>query len=86
MKLSIKTIQKISKISNLPYNELKIKFYHSNKLEGSTFELENISVLLEQKKVLDEHFAYDIIETKNSLELFDKVINTLGEPLDKYLL
>lgn len=29
---------------------------------------------------------YDVIETKNSLELFDKVINTLKESFDKYLL
>ena len=68
MKLSIKTIQKMSKISNSPYNDFKIEFlYHSNKLEGSTF-------------------SNDIVETKNSLELFDKVINSLEEPFDKYLL
>lgn len=87
MKLSIKTIQKMSKISNFSYNDLKIDFlYNSNKLEGSTFSKENISVLLEQKKVLGEHFVDDIVETKNSLELFDTVINTLEEPFDKYLL
>lgn len=87
MKLSIKTIQKMSKISNSPYNDFKIEFlYHSNKLEGSTFSKENISVLLEEKKVLGEHFVDDIVETKNSLELFDKVINSLEEPFDKYLL
>lgn len=87
MKISIDAIQKLSKISNSIYDELKIEFlYHSNKLEGSTFSKENISVLLEQKKVLGEHFVDDIVETKNSLDLFDKVINTLREPFDKYLL
>lgn len=87
MKLSIKIIKNISKNSNLLYKDFKIDFnYNSNKLEGSTFSKENISVLLEQKKVLGEHFVDDIVETKNSLELFDNVINTLGEPLDKYLL
>ncbi len=87
MKISIDTIQKMSKISNSIYDELKIEFlYHSNKLEGSTFDKENISVLLAQKKIIGEHFVDDIVETKNSLELFDKVITTLKEPLDKRLL
>ena len=87
MKLSIKIIKNISKNSNLLYKDFKIDFnYNSNKLEGSTFSNENISVLLEQKKVLGEHFVDDIVETKNSLELFDNVINSLEEPLDKYLL
>ena len=35
---------------------------------------------------MGEHFIDDVIETKNSLELFVKVIDTLGEPFDKYLL
>lgn len=87
MKLSIETINKIAKISNSIYDKLKIDFiYNSNKLEGSTFSKQNLSVLLEHKKVLGEHFVDDIIETKNSLELFDKVIDTLNEPLDKHLL
>ena len=87
MKISINTIQKMSKISNSIYDKLKIEFlYHSNKLEGSTFDKENISVLLDQKKIIGEHFVDDIVETKNSLELFDKVITTLNEPLDKHLL
>lgn len=77
----------MSKISNSVYDEFKIEFlYHSNKLEGSTFSKENISVLLEQKKVIGEHFVDDIVETKNSLELFDEVITTLKEPFDKHLL
>lgn len=51
MKLSIKIIKNISKNSNLLYKDFKIDFnYNSNKLEGSTFSKENISVLLEQKK------------------------------------
>ena len=55
-------------------------------LEGSTFSKENLIDLLEKKQVMGEHFLDDIIETKNSLELFDNVINTLKEPFDKYLL
>lgn len=87
MKISIKVIQKLSKIKNSLYDAIKIEYlYHSNKLEGSTFSKENLIDLLEQKQVVGEHFFDDVIETKNSLELFDKIIDTLNEPFDKYLL
>lgn len=87
MKVSCKTIQKLSKIKNSAYDAIKIEYlYHSNKLEGSTFSKENLIDLLEQKQVVGEHFVDDVIETKNSLELFDSVISSLNDPLDKYLL
>lgn len=83
----MKTIEKLSKISNSFYEDFKIEFlFHSNKLEGSTFTLENLQLLLEKKKISGEHFYDDVIETRNSLELFDKVIDSLGEHIDKYLL
>ena len=87
MKISITTMQKLSKIKNSAYDAIKIEYlYNSNKLEGSTFSKENLLDLLELKQVKGEHFLDDVIETKNSLELFDKVIDTLKEPFDKYLL
>ena len=80
-------MQKLSKIKNSVYDAIKVEYlYHSNKLEGSTFSKENLIDLLEQKQVNGEHFFDDVIETKNSLELFDTVINTLKEPFDRYLL
>ena len=87
MKISIDVIQKLSKINNSAYDAIKIEYlYHSNKLEGSTFSKENLIDLLEQKQVIGEHFLDDVIETNNSLELFDEVIKSLNEPFDKYLL
>lgn len=87
MKISIKTMQKLSKIKNSAYDAIKIEYlYHSNKLEGSTFSKDNLIDLLEQRQVVGEHFLDDVIETKNSLELFDNVINTLSSNFDKYLL
>lgn len=87
MKISVSVMKKLSKIRNSFYDAIKIEYlYHSNKLEGSTFSKENLIDLLEQKQVVGEHFLDDVIETKNSLDLFDKVINSLGKPLDKYLL
>lgn len=87
MKISIDVMQKLSKIKNSLYDAIKIEYlYHSNKLEGSTFSKDNLIDLLEKKQVSGEHFLDDVIETKNSLELFDKVIDTLKKPFDKYLL
>ena len=87
MKISINAMQKLSKIKNSAYEAIKIEYlYHSNKLEGSTFSKENLIELLELKQVKGEHFVDDIIETKNSLELFDNVIETLDQPFNKNLL
>lgn len=87
MKFNVKEIKRISAIKNSVYDDLKIEFlYHSNHLEGSTFSKENLEKLLVSKKVEGEHFLDDIIETRNSLNLFDKVINDCGEELDKFML
>lgn len=52
LKISINTMQKLSKIKNSVYDAIKIEYlYHSNKLEGSTFSKENLIDLLEQKQV-----------------------------------
>ena len=87
MRVDIKNIQRLYKIKNSVYNALKIDYlYNSNKLEGSTFIKDNLIDLLEQKQVVGKHFLDDVIETKNSLELFDFVISSLSDPFDKYLL
>lgn len=77
----------LSKITNSIYEDLKIEFlYHSNHLEGSTFSKDELEKLLTEKKVEGSHSLDDIIETKNSLEVFDQVINDSGEKLDKFML
>ncbi len=87
MKINVKEVQYLKKISNSFYDDIKIEFlYHSNKLEGSTFSEENLVDLLKQKQVVGEHFIDDVVETKNSIKLFDEVIDTLGNPIDKFLL
>jgi len=87
MKISIATMQKLSKIKNSVYDDIKIEYlYHSNKLEGSTFSMEQLNVLLEQQIVTGEHSVNDVQETINSLRLFDYVIQTLGEKLTSRLL
>ena len=72
---------------NSAYYDLKCKFnYYSNKIEGSTFTLENIIALMQYDTVEGKHSFDDVMETKNSLELFDFVIDTLSEPISKRLL
>lgn len=87
MKIFINTMQKLSKIKNSLYDDIKIEYlYHSNKLEGSTFNIEQLNILLEDNMVVGEHSINDVQETINSLELFDFVIGTLKEKLTDRLL
>ena len=87
MKINPKEIKLISSIKNSLYDDLKIEFlYHSNLLEGSTFTKENIEQLLFEKKVSGIHYLDDVIETRNSLNVFDIVINDCGKQLDKFML
>ena len=87
MKLNAKEIKRLSAIKNSVYDDLKIEFlYHSNHLEGSTFTKENLEKLLSLKKVEGEHYLDDVIETKNSLNVFDNVINDSDKKLDKFML
>ena len=87
MKISINTMQKLSKIKNSVYDDIKIEYlYHSNKLEGSTFNIHQLNVLLEENMIVGEHSVDDVQETINSLELFDFVVETLNEKLTDRLL
>ena len=87
MKINSKKIKYLSKITNSIYEDLKVEFlYHSNHLEGSTFTKEELDKLLNEKKVLGNHTIDDVIETRNSLEVFDQVINDSEDKLDKFML
>lgn len=87
MKINGKKMMYLSKITNSIYEDLKIEFlYHSNHLEGSTFSKDELDKLLTEKKVEGNHSLDDVIETRNSLEVFDQVINDSTETLDKFML
>lgn len=87
MKINSKQIKYLSKITNSLYDDLKIEFlYHSNHLEGSTFSKVELDKLLTEKQVLGNHSLDDVIETRNSLEVFDNVINDCDKNLDKLML
>lgn len=87
MKLNCKEMQYISKISNSLYDRIKVEFlYHFNHLEGSTFSKENLEKLITDNIVEGNHAIDDILETNNSLEIFDQVIKCSLDPLDKFTL
>lgn len=85
--LSVKDIQLLKGIPNSLYSILQTEFlFHSNKIEGSSFSLEQLNLLIDKRKVSGEHDWEDVIETKNSIELFDFMADTLGEPISKSLI
>ncbi len=87
MKIDSQTMKYLSKVSNAVYDDLKTQFlYHSNKLEGSTFNLEQLNILVDENKIIGEHSVDDVQETINSLKLFDFVVETLEEPLTEKIL
>ena len=87
MKITTKQIIYLKEISSPFYDEIKVEFlFHSNKLEGSTFDEEQLITLLTENKVQGEHSIDDVQETINSLKLFDFVIDTLEEELTPRLL
>ena len=87
MKITGGKMKYLSKITNSIYEDLKVEFlYHSNHLEGSTFSKEELDKLLNDKKVQGNHPLDDVIETRNSLEVFDQVIIDSEETIDKLML
>ena len=87
MKITTSAIQYLSKINNTIYDDLKVEFlYHSNKLEGSTFDEKQLNALLEENMVIGEHKKDDVQTTINSLEVFDIVVKTIEENLSPRLI
>ncbi len=87
MKITKKQITYLKEIASPFYDEMKVEFlFHSNKLEGSTFDEEQLITLLTENKVQGEHSIDDVQETINSLKLFDFVIDTLEAELTPRLL
>lgn len=87
MKISVPEFKILKKTPNSAYNDIKPEFlFHSNKLEGSTFSEDELIKLVEHGVVEGSHAFDDVMETKNSVDVFDFVIDTLGEPIDRDML
>lgn len=87
MKISLNQMKAMKAAPNSAYEIIKPEFlFHSNKLEGSTFSEVELVRLVEEGLVEGSHDLDDVLETKNSLSVFDYVVDTLGAPLSDELL
>ncbi|HIY83537.1 MAG TPA: Fic family protein [Candidatus Rubneribacter avistercoris] len=84
MRISIEHMKLLKKAPNSAYNDIMPEFlFHSNKLEGSTFSEAELEKLVESGLVTGSHTIDDVLETKNSIDAFGFVIDSLGDPIDK---
>lgn len=87
MKLSARQLRVLKSAPNSAYDLFKPEFlFHSNKMEGSTFSELELQRLVDEGIVLGQHTIDDVLETRNSLDVFDYVVDTLGEPLTHEML
>lgn len=85
--LNKESLMILKSIPNSLYEELKIQFlFHSNKIEGSTFTEKQLHWLLDKHIVDGSHDVNDVLETINSVELFEEVVSTLGEEITEELI
>lgn len=86
MLITKEIIQLLKNSPNSAYNELKAFLsFHTNKIEGSTFTKYEITELIENGYIDGKHSFDDVLETKNSLDLFDLMVDSLDEPLSESL-
>ena len=83
MKIIVDQMQLMKAAPNSAYEVIMPEFlFHSYKLEGSTFSEEELVKLVEQGLVEGSHDIDDVLETKNSVDVFNYVVDTLGRPVD----
>ena len=81
MKITVKEFQLLKSAPNSAYKAIMPEFLnHSNKLEGSTFSEDELVRLALDGKVQGDHSIDDVMETRNSIDVFGYVIDTLGQP------
>lgn len=77
-----KTLLYLKRSKHNLYDKIKTTFlFHSNKIEGSTFSVDQLDLLISEHKVSGTHDMEDVIETRNSVELFDYIVDTAEEKL-----
>ena len=87
MIISANKMQTLKAAPNSAYEVILPEYlYQSNKIEGSTFTLVQIDTFYATNRVTGDHDFDDIIETKNSFKMFDRMVDTLGVELTPELL
>ncbi len=87
MKITAEQLRLAKEAPNSCYGLIKPQFlFHSNRLEGSTFTEPELQRLVDEGVVSGEHGLDDVLETVNSIALFDFMVDTLDCPLADNLL
>lgn len=87
MIISANKMQTLKAAPNSAYEVILPEYlYQSNKIEGSTFTLGQIDTFYATNRVTGDHDFDDIIATKNSFKMFDRMVDTLGVELTPELL
>lgn len=87
MIISANKMQTLKAAPNSAYEVILPEYlYQSNKIEGSTFTLGQIDTFYATNRVTGDHDFDDIIETKNSFKMFDRMVDALGVELTPELL
>lgn len=86
-----KLLDKLIELKEIPnsyYWDFRLKFcYHTNKIEGSTITLNGMISIIKDGIITDKNVKFDdVLEAMNSLTLFDYVIDTANENLNKKLI
>lgn len=87
MKITPEEFSILKRTPNSAYTAIMSEFlFHSNKLEGSTFSEAELERLIFEGRVEGSHTMDDVLETKNSVDVFAYLVDTLGTPIDDSML
>lgn len=87
MKLSPEELKILKSAPNSAYTAIMPVFlFYSNKLEGSTFSVSELERLAFEGIVEGEHTLDDVLETRNSIDVFDYIVDTLDEAVTETML
>lgn len=77
-------IKELKSIKDSKYYNFKCEFnYNLNKIEGHVFSIDDIMNLIMNEAVNGTYKKNELLLVKNSLELFDLIIDTLNDPVTK---
>lgn len=82
--LNILIFEKNNRIKGGIYNKLQVDFaYNSNHIEGSKLSHDQTKYIFETKTVgIEPARVNDVFEAANHFRCFDRIIDTINEPLD----
>lgn len=83
--MQISTLKMLKETNQAVYKNLQsLILFHTNGIEGSTFTQKELTELIAEGYVSGYHAYDDVIETKNSIDLFNYIVDTLETPLSHF--